>query len=183
MMAASDRKDRLNAPLMYAFRVAHAARDAAKAIDLRGEDGERILAGRRSASRGPISEPLLRAEVARDLEALMNTVQLESIEDLAAFDHVKESILNFGLPDLVHRSIDEGGVDEVRGEIEAAITRYEPRLVPKSLQIARDRGIDSAELKVRFIVQAELRCDPVDVPVEFVADLDVDGTVIQIHRL
>ena len=56
-MAAGNRKDRLSPPLMYAFRSAHAARDANKKIDLRDESGERVIAGRRSASRTPITEP------------------------------------------------------------------------------------------------------------------------------
>jgi type VI secretion system protein ImpF len=91
--------------------------------------------------------------------------------------------LNFGLPDLVHRSIDETGVEDIKGEIEVAMMTYEPRMVRDSVHAARDTKIDPAELKVRFVVQAELRCDPVDVPIEFIADLDFDGSVVQINRL
>ena len=69
-MAVTSRKDRLSPPLMHAFRSAHAARDATKKIDLRDESGERIIAGRRSAGRSPITELQLRREVARDLELL-----------------------------------------------------------------------------------------------------------------
>ncbi len=47
-------KDRLRPPLMYAFREAHAARDARKKLDLRDEAGERIVAGRPRASPSPI---------------------------------------------------------------------------------------------------------------------------------
>ena len=182
-MVASNRKDRLSPPLMHAFRAAHAARDATKKIDLRDEAGERIIAGRRAVSRAPITESALRREVANDLESLMNTVALESAEDLRDFAHVRKSILNFGLPDLVHRSVDDAGVDDVKNEIETVLMHYEPRLAPGSIHAARDRSVDPTELKIRFIVRAELRCDPVDVPVEFIADLDVDGNVIQINRL
>jgi type VI secretion system protein ImpF len=180
-MVASNRKDRLSPPLMHAFRAAYAARDAVKKIDLRDASGDRILAGRKV--RGPITESHLRREVALDLESLMNTVALESAEDLTGFDYVRKSILNFGLPDLVHRSIDEAGVEDVKGEIETAMTNFEPRLVRDSLHAARDKQVDPAEMKIRFVVQAELRCDPVNVPVEFIADLDFDGSVIQINRL
>ena len=54
-----NRKDRLSPPLMFAFRSAHAARDANKKIDLRDEAGERVIAGRRSAGRAPITEFVL----------------------------------------------------------------------------------------------------------------------------
>jgi type VI secretion system protein ImpF len=182
-MAGTDRRDRLSPPLMFAFRSAHAARDATKKIDLRDEAGERVISGRRSAGRAPITETLLRREVARDLEALMNTVALESAVDLRGLEHVRASIINFGLPDIVHRSIDEAGVDHISTEIETVLEIFEPRLAHDSIHAARDKSIDSTELKIRFMVQAELRCEPVDVPVEFVADVEVDSSAIQINRL
>ena len=41
-----------------------------------------------------------------------------SAEDLTEFDSVRKSILNYGLPDIVHRTIDETSVDDIRDEIE-----------------------------------------------------------------
>lgn len=182
-MAPGSRKDRLSPPLMYAFRSAHAARDATKKLDLRDQSGERVIAGRRSASRTPITEPLLRREVARDLESLMNTIALELAEDLQDFEQVRKSILNYGLPDIAHRTIDEGGVEEIKSEIESALENYEPRLAHDSVHASRDATIDAHELKVQFVVQADLRCEPVDVAVEFVADVELDSNAIQINRL
>ena len=168
---------------MFAFRSAHAARDASTKIDLRDEAGERIIAGRRAAGRAPITETMLRREVAHDLEALMNTIALESAEDLRDFDQVRKSILNYGLPDIAHRSIDESAVDDIKTEIETVLVNYEPRLARDTIHAARDVTVDANELKVRFVVQADLRCEPVDIPVEFVADLEVDSSAIQINRL
>ena len=51
----------------------------------------------------------------------MNTVALELAEDLSDFEQVRKSILNYGLPDIAHRTIDEGGVEEVKSEIENGI--------------------------------------------------------------
>jgi type VI secretion system protein ImpF len=168
---------------MYAFRAAHAARDATKKIDLRDEAGERVIAGRRSIARTPISESMLRREVARDLEALMNTIAFESAEDLTGLDQVRKSILNFGLPDITHRTIDEGAVSDVKGEIETALLHFEPRLARDSIRAKRDTSIEPDQLKVRFLVKAELCCEPVNVPVEFVADLEIESGSFQIHRL
>ena len=94
---AVNAKTRLSPPLMHAFRAANAARDAKTKIDLRNEHGERLIAGRRVSGRTPVSETVLRKEVARDLESLMNTVALESTEDLSGFAHVQRSILNAGI--------------------------------------------------------------------------------------
>jgi type VI secretion system protein ImpF len=182
-MATTNQRDRLCPPLMHAFRSAHAARDATKKIDLRDESGERIIAGRRTAGRTPITESMVRREVARDLESLMNTVALESAEDLTEFEHVRKSVLNYGLPDIVHRTIDDATVHDVKSEIEQVLTNFEPRLVRDTVHATRDSAIDANELKVRFVVQADLRCVPVDVPIEFVADMDLDGTSFAINRL
>jgi type VI secretion system protein ImpF len=126
---------------------------------------------------------MVRREVARDLEALMNTVALESAEDLTEFEFVRKSILNFGLPDLVHRTIDDGSVNDVKTEIETVLTTFEPRLVRDTVHATHDVAVEATELKVRFLVHADLRCVPVDVPVEFVADMDLDGNAFQINRL
>lgn len=182
-MVGVKKKDRLSPPLMYAFRSAHEARDAKAKLDLRDEAGERIIAGRRMAARTAINEPTLRAEVARDLDALMNTIALESSEDLELFEHARRSILNFGLPDITHRTIDELGVEDVTGEIKAALIRHEPRLIPASIRISKDAEINEAELKLRFVVRADLVCEPLNVPVEFVADLELDSGNITVGRL
>ena len=113
----------------------------------------------------------------------MNTIAFELAEDIRDFEYVRKSILNYGLPDIVHRTIEEGSVDDVREEIQKALLNYEPRIVGNSIQASRDMSVKSHELKIRFIVRAELHCEPVNVPVEFVADLDVDVGSIQINRL
>src|SRR4051794_19037518 len=182
-MSTSGKKERLSPPLMHAFRAANAARDARTTIDLRTEHGERLIAGRRTSGRTPVSETVLRKEVARDLESLMNTIALESTEDLAGFARVQRSILNYGFPDIAHRSIDEISVDDLGDEIRSVLMTYEPRLDGGSIRAARDMSPRPEELRLRFVVQADLRCDPLNVPVEFVAEVDLDSGGIQINRL
>lgn len=181
-MANSRKTDRLAPPLMHAFRAAHEARDAKKRVDLRDEAGERIIAGRRMSVRTAITEPVLRAEVARDLGMLMNTINLASIEDLSATPEVRRSILNFGIPDLAHRSLDEGGVGGVSNEIERALIDFEPRLLPQTIHATRDTSVKASDLQIRFHVRADLKCDPVNVPVEFIADVEVETGKVKIDR-
>jgi type VI secretion system protein ImpF len=182
-MAGFHRKDRLSSPLMHAFRSAHAAHDAKTKVDLRTDGGERVIAGRRVTGRAPVSDAVLRREVAIDLEALMNTIALESSEDIVEFEWVRKSIINFGLPDVGHRTLEDGSVNDIGKEIETALFNYEPRLDRKSVHARRDASIGSEQLKLRFIVNADLRCEPVNLPVEFVADLDLESGAVQINRL
>ena len=183
VMSVVPKKDRLSPPLMLAFRNAYAARDARKKLDLRDASGERVIASRRAAGRMPISESQLRREVANDLEVLLNTVALESTDDLTQHGHVRASILNFGFPDIAHRSIDEISVDDLKDEITSILTKYEPRLDRKTIRARRDKTIGSETLKLRFVVHADLFCVPLNVPVEFIADVDLRDGDIQISRL
>jgi len=177
------RKDRLSAPLMHAFRSAYAARDAKVRHDVRTADGERVIAGRRTAGRSPVTDAILRREVAIDLEALMNTIALESSIDLSEFDRVRKSVLNFGLPDVGSRTLEDAGVEGIGKEIEEALFNFEPRLDRKSVRARRDESIGQEQLKLRFLVKADLRCEPVNIPVEFVADLDLQSGAVQLNRL
>jgi type VI secretion system protein ImpF len=167
---------------MHVFRSAHEAKDARRTIDQRNEAGERIIAGRRLRARQVITETMLRREVSRDLDALLNTIALDATVDMEHAPHVRKSILNFGFPDIALRTIDENGVDNIPDELRTAIVNYEPRIAADSLRIARDRQVDPVELKIRFVIRAELVCHPLQVPVEFVADIVESGKIV-VNRL
>jgi len=181
-MARLDSKTRLSPPLMHVFRAAHEAKDSRKTIEIRDEHGERVIAGRRLRPRQIITEQVLRREVWRDVDALLNAVALESTLDMTKAPHARKSIINFGIPDITHRTIDETGVNDIPGEIKEALINFEPRLAAASLSVTRDTSVDPADLKVRFVVRADLICDPVQMPVEFVADVNEVGKII-VNRL
>jgi type VI secretion system protein ImpF len=173
----------LRIPLMSAFRAAAEERDAKKTVDLRDESGERVLAGRVAVGRAAISENRLRAELSRDLGTLLNTVNLESTVDFGPHDAARQSILNYGLPDIAHRTIDESGVDDIHQEIRKALLLYEPRLVRDSLRVERDRSIGAHELAVRFTVRADMVADPVNIPVEFFAEMQSGAGKVVVSRI
>src|SRR5260370_31984162 len=102
---------------MPVVRAAHEAKDAKQTIDLRNEHGERVLAGRRLRPRHVITEPVLRREVGRDVDNLLNSIALESTIDMTDAPYVRKSIVNFGIPDIAHRPIDEACIDHIPGDI------------------------------------------------------------------
>ena len=185
-MASFNKSNKLSPPLMWAFRSAAEKRDSRKAPEDRYDgDAQKVVSGRRGTGAAAISEPILRREVWRDLEHLLNTVALESsLSDLRRHSHARASILNFGLPDISHRSIDElAGSKALESEIEAVLRTFEPRLVAKSVVVKRDVSVDPLGLKVRFLVSADLSCRPVDIPLEFTAEVELDSGKFAIHRL
>jgi type VI secretion system protein ImpF len=180
---ALNNKERLAPPLMFAFRAAHEKRDAKKALDLRDAHGERVIAPRRSPSRAPISESGLRREVSSDLGDLLNTVNLDAAIGLDDAPHVASSVLNFGFPDLSTRTIDEQRLVEISRELQQTLTTFEPRLAPGTLKVGRDPFVDIEALRIKFFIRADLRAEPMDVPVEFIAEVELDSGKIKVDRL
>ena len=173
--------DRLAPPLMHAFRAAHQARDASVPVDLR-DNGERVLASRRVTSRNPITEAELRKLVNADLTALFNTINLESVEDLSSAPEVRNSVLNHGFPSLARTSADSSRVASIAQEIEEALRRFEPRLIPDTIKARRDSSAPDVEFRIRFRVSAELRAAPANVPIEFLAEVEADSGKVRIDR-
>jgi type VI secretion system protein ImpF len=180
---ALKKNERLAPPLMYAFRIAHEKRDAKKVLDLRNAGGERVIAARRAPSRAPISESALRREVNGDLGDLLNTTNLDAAIGLEDAPEVARSILNYGFPDLSTRTIDEHRLVDLSREIERALKAFEPRLDSSTLKVGRDPFVDDEALKLKFFVKADLRSEPLDVPVEFVAEVELDSGKIKVDRL
>ncbi len=176
------KSDRLAPPLMYAFRAAHEKRDARQSLDLRDEAGERVIATRRVTTRATISDAVLRREVTHDILDLFNTTNFNAAEDLSDTPEVRRSILNYGFPDLSWRTIDENGLVEIARELESSLGDFEPRLARGSIKASRDYSVGDGELRLRFIVKAELRAHPVNMPIEFVAEIELESGKIKLDR-
>lgn len=80
----------------------------------------------------------LRTVVKRDLETLLNATALESTSDLSGHPKVRESVLNYGLPDLTGKIISGLSAWEIQESLRAALTNYEPRIVHDSLSVQVD---------------------------------------------
>jgi type VI secretion system protein ImpF len=182
-MAKSDSNDRLAPPLMHAFREAFRNKDARKELDLRDDTGERIIASRRVSARSWVNEAALRRDLAEDLTRLLNTVNLASADDLSDFSYTARSIINYGLTDITAYSMEETAVDNITNHLRQTLADYEPRLIAASIEVTRDTVLDNSAQKIRFAVNAEMHATPVDIPVEFVAELELDSGKMRISRL
>ncbi|WMS44086.1 type VI secretion system baseplate subunit TssE [Acuticoccus sp. MNP-M23] len=170
-------------PLHFIFAQAHKAGDAKKPLDMRDASGARIVSGHRGMGRHPVDEADLRAEVRDNLSGLLNSVHMEATEDFSDLPEVRSSILNYGMPDLSRLTLEDVAVNAVGGSIREAIVNFEPRVVPGSIDARRDTAVDSATLQLRFLVYAELRAEPLNIPVEFIAEVDNVPGKFRIERL
>jgi type VI secretion system protein ImpF len=111
----------------------------------------------------------LRQAVARDLEALLNT-RREALEELPLeFAEVRQSLLNYGLPDFTSfNPLSEHDRHQIRRALEEVIALFEPRLTRVRVSL---HPWYEHERALRFRVEALLRVDPAPEQVTFDAVL------------
>lgn len=162
----------LQIPIMYAFREAYRARDA-KVAGMVYRDGERVLTDRGRSRRRGADEQTLKRNLAIDLLQLANTINLAAAADLTGLDYVRRSILNYGVPDLSALSANETRLKNLPDSLRRALLDNEPRFIRESMTVTLAERYDDVEQKLRFDIHAEMACRPVDIPLEFIAEIDV----------
>jgi type VI secretion system protein ImpF len=182
MRSPDKQRDHFQIPVMFAFRDAFAKRDANTREDTR-IDGERVISARGSLRRRAADEIALKHDLSVDLEHLLDTINLESVVDLDGFDYVKRSVLNYGIYDITHLTVGQTAIARIEDDLRGALLHHEPRLDPQSISIERVEIVDDVQQRVRFTVFANMIFRPLDVPIEFVAELDVSAAKLVLPSL
>ena len=140
--------------------------------------GERIEADERRV----MSRTQLRNAVLRDLSALFNAVQPLDAQ-AEAYPQVAGSVLQFGLPPLSGRLASSLDVTVLEGLIRQAILRFEPRILPESLQVrAREAGrVRDTPNVIEFEIRGELGSHPVPLEVLLRTQLDLEAGQVQVR--
>jgi type VI secretion system protein ImpF len=160
--AAGQARDRLQPALLDRLTDA-APHERTEAPDAQAIDGER-----------------LRAAVLRDLAWLLNTANAEDGHvDWSGFEAARASVVNYGMRPLAGRQMAGLGRMEIEASIREAIVRFEPRILPDSVEVrslsdpATRRGADAQRQNVlAFEIKGMLWREPY--PVELVVRSDVD---------
>jgi type VI secretion system protein ImpF len=122
-----------------------------------------------------VTEAQLREQVRRDLGWLFNTTQLAADMELTPYPQVQSSILNYGIVDLSGQLLSSVKPEQLEKSVRAALLRYEPRLLPESLEVAAKLGktpLGMAALVVE--VKAELYSDPLPLALHVRTEIDVE---------
>ena len=77
----------------------------------------------------------LKLSVVRDLEWLLNAGCLENTQDLNAFPQIKQSVLNYGIPDFTGTTATNLDVGTLEFMLRQRILAFEPRLLQRSLKV------------------------------------------------
>lgn len=169
---ARDPKQQLQIPIMYAFREAHKARDA-KVDATSYEDGQRVLTERAAVRRRGANEAQLKRNLEIDLVQLANTINLDACMDVDDLEYVSKSVLNYGVVDLSNMTSEDIRLQKVPQRLARALINNEPRFVPEAMDVKLREEFDDVNQKLMFDINAEMACKPVDIPLEFIAEIDV----------
>jgi type VI secretion system protein ImpF len=132
-----------------------------------------------------ITKKRLQEAVLRDLAWLFNTTRLARDAELAAYDHARRSVINFGLPALSGETASTLDLGSLEAAMKQAILDYEPRIMPESLQV---RALASAAvLEQHNIVSMEIRgnlwAQPVSLELLLRTDVDLETGAVDIRDL
>lgn len=134
-----------------------------------------------------VNASVLREAVRRDIEALFNVERYESqiqVTDLerrifenpedviAAFPHVRRSVLNYGVPSFSGRSARDFDLDALARELREVIAVFEPRLKRDTIRVKVSHGDKTG---MRIEVEGTLMLSPVPERLRLSTTIDLDN--------
>jgi len=88
-----------------------------------------------SRSQRVLSIKQLREGVIRDLVWLLNTCNIENVQDMSKYNQVSNSVLNYGTSSLTGYTISNLNVNRVEAIIRQAIIDFEPRINADTIKV------------------------------------------------
>lgn len=168
--------------LMHVFRDAAAAGDARKSASSYRE-GDRELSRRSRQFREGAGEHALRENLSFDISSLMNTVRLDAAADLSDAPYVAKSVVNFGFADMSSLSRSHENTARMAESIRLSLMTHEPRLVPATIEVRVREDAESSDQRMSFDITAEMHASPADIPLDFVAEVDLGAGKLRMTRL
>jgi type VI secretion system protein ImpF len=170
--------------LMNVFRQAAESGDARRKDSIVAEgDDAKVLSARTLERRAGAGQSTLKSNLAHDLANLMGTIHLEAAEDLEGLDYVRNSVLNYGLQDMTRLTTSDVINASVMRDLKKVLLRYEPRLIPETVEISPRQGEEDTNQRLAFDISAEMAAKPADVPLEFVAEIDTGAGKVAMSNL
>jgi type VI secretion system protein ImpF len=121
--------------------------------------------------------------VIRDLEWLLNSCDLASVQDLSNHPQTIDSVVNFGLPDLTGRHVSSLEVASLERDLRRAILRFEPRILRHSLKVRA--MVDKAQVShnaIRFDIEGELWGQPMPQQLYLKTEVDLETGAFEVSE-
>lgn len=124
----------------------------------------------------------LRAAVLRDLAWLFNASSMDADIDADRFPYVRTAVVNYGLPQLSGGYASSVEPTRLEGLVRDAILRFEPRIIPDSLEVEAviDRSILDLHNQIGLVIRGLLWAQPVPLEIMLRTQLDLEDGAITV---
>ncbi len=121
-----------------------------------------------------LSKKKLRQAVLRDLAWLLNATNLGDGVEFIELPYAEHSVINYGVPALSGQIISTVEITQLENAIKQAIIKYEPRIMPESLQV--EAIVSELQLNHHNLINIQIRGDlwAQPTPVELLLRTEID---------
>ena len=128
-----------------------------------------------SRDRRVLSVTKLREAVLRDLAWLLNTGHLETTDDLDDYPNVRDSVLNYGMPDITGLTASGTDTSALEKSVREAVLRFEPRILPNTVRV----GVSHDETTMGrnsmvFTIEGQLWAEPTPISLYLKTEVDLE---------
>ncbi len=117
----------------------------------------------------------LRQAVLRDLGWLLNTGHLETTEDLEHYPQVRDSVLNYGMPDIAGLTVSGTDTNALERSVAEAVRKFEPRILPATLRVSIERDVTAmGRNSMVFTIEGQLWAEPTPTMLYLKTEVDLE---------
>jgi type VI secretion system protein ImpF len=127
------------------------------------------------------NEAAMRITVRRELSWILNTTNLNAVQDLEPYPHVKTSVLNYGVPDFAGKPLTRRVIQGRAKEIREAIRIFEPRLDPNHIEVEALTALER-DNAITYVIRGDITAAVQAMPVEFKTDVEVDTASVIVRE-
>ena len=122
------------------------------------------------------------ASLLRDLRWLLNCTVSVDPRMMSGFEQARSSVLNYGMPPITGASLTQGDLPGIALGIKEAIERFEPRLMPGSVQVEPiGEARAASHNQVVFRITARYWFEPYPVELALRAQWDLDNGLVDLN--
>ena len=121
-----------------------------------------------------ITHNTLRRQVLRDLQWLFNTTHYDGTRSLVSLDHVRRSVVNYGISPLAGKRMSDIEWHDIQRKLTHSIINFEPRIIEEGLDVHCVSDTHSLNLHNILSIEIKGRLWCVPYPLEFFFRTEVD---------
>ncbi len=124
----------------------------------------------------------LREIIQRDLVWLLNTFDNSSMVDAERYPNVSQSVLAYGVEEVAGEFSTTARAGRIRNSIHRAIEKFEPRIIPGSLDVILRDSESKGQTLVTFDIAADMWAQPLPMELYLRSEVDITTGELKLER-